>query len=213
VSKLILETDRLILREFNLTDSEFILKLVNAPSWLQFIGDKNVHSLADAEMYLEEGPMKSYEENGFGLWLVSIKDDSTPIGICGLINRPTLEDIDIGFALLPEYEGFGYAYEVASATQEYGTNTLDISKIIAITDPTNTSSIKLLKKLGLYLDSKIEEAEYGASLLFSNTRYLFTSERLGFRNWLDSDIKPMAAINVDPKVMEFFPTTQSLEHT
>jgi len=213
VSNIILETERLILKEFNLNDAEFILTLLNTPTFLQFIGDKNVHALEDAKMYLEEGPMKSYEENGFGLWLVSKKEDNIPVGMCGLINRPTLIDIDIGFAFLPDYSGIGYGFEAASATMEYGKNGLGLDKVVAITDPSNTTSIKLLNKLGLHLEKTLEEEEYGTSLLFSNDPYVFRSERLGFRNWAATDIAPMADINADRKVMEFFPSTRDLEQT
>ena len=168
MSKQILETERLILREFNLDDAEFVLTLLNTPEWLKFIGDRNVHSLEDAKMYLEEEPMKSYEQNRFGLWMVALKDTKIPIGMCGLINRPTLDDIDIGFALLSEHSKKGYALEIASATMDYGTNVIGLKKIIAITDPSNETSQKLLKKLGMTLVEEIEEEAYGTSLLFSN---------------------------------------------
>ena len=213
LSKLILETERLTLREFNLNDAEFILTLLNTPSWLEFIGDKNVHSLEDAKMYLEEGPTKSYDKNGFGLWLVSLKEDDSSIGMCGLISRPTLNDIDIGFAFLPDYSGMGYGFEAASATMEYGKNRLGLDKVVAITDPSNVASIKLLNKLGFHLEKTLEEEEYGTSLLFSNDLYIFKSERLGFRNWEATDVAPMAEINADRKVMEFFSSTQDLEQT
>ncbi len=213
MAKQILQTKRLLLREFNLGDAPFILNIVNTPSWLEFIGDKNVHSLGDAEMYLEEGPLKSYQESGFGFWLVVLKDSMTPIGMCGFVKREWLGDVDIGFAFLLEYSGKGYAFEVASATMDHGKNVLGLNNILAITDPANSSSIKLLKKLGFHFEKEIEESEYGISLLFSNDSYLFKSDRLGFRNWCESDIAVMAEINADPKVMEFFPATQTLEQT
>lgn len=166
--KPILETERLLLREFNLDDAEFILTLLNTPEFLKFIGDKKVHSIEDAKLYLEEGPIKSYDENGFGLWMVELLNTYEPIGMCGLINRPTLEDIDIGFALLSEYAKKGYAFEIASATMDYGTNVIGLKTIIAITDPSNESSQILLKKLGMKLVKEIEEKAYGTSLLFSN---------------------------------------------
>lgn len=96
--KTIFETERLILREFSTSDTAFILVLLNTPSWQKFIGDKNVHSIDDAERYLIDGPLKSYRENGFGLWLVLLKESNTPVGMCGLIKRDYLDAIDIGFA-------------------------------------------------------------------------------------------------------------------
>jgi len=165
--KKILETERLILRELNTNDAEFILKLLNTPSWLKFIGDKKVHTIKDAENYLEKGPIDSYKKNGFGLWLILLKKNNTAIGICGLINRESLDDVDIGFALLPEHEKLGYGFEVASATMNYARNVLRINKIVAITDPKNIASIKLLNKIGLQFEKTIKVAEHDTTLLFS----------------------------------------------
>lgn len=152
----ILETQRLSLRKLNLKDADFILRLVNTPPWLAFIGDKNVKSIDDARNYLETGPLKSYEANGFGLWLVELKESNAPIGICGLINRDALEDIDIGFAILPEFFQLGYGYEMANATMGYAKNILKIDKVIAIVSLNNLASMKLLNKMGLYFDRNIE---------------------------------------------------------
>ena len=163
----ILETKRLILREFHFSDAPFILTLVNTPSWLKFIGDKNVHSLQDAEKYLDNGPMTSYKENGFGLWAVLLKEDQNPIGMCGLVNRDSLEDIDIGYALLAEFSGKGYAYEIASATIHYANTVLGIKKVVAITDANNVSSIKLLNKIGLQYEKTVNLAINDSALLFS----------------------------------------------
>jgi RimJ/RimL family protein N-acetyltransferase len=146
---LITQTPRLLLRELTTEDAPFIFKLVNEPSWLQFIGDKGVRTIEDAVQYILNGPVKSYTANGFGLWLVELKEESIPIGMCGLIKRPTLEGVDIGFAYLPAYSGPGYAYEAATATLEYAKHTLALKHILAITNPDNSRSIKLLEKLGL----------------------------------------------------------------
>lgn len=164
--KIILETGRLVLREFNLDDAPFILKLVNSPSWLEFIGDRNIHTIEDAKNYLISGPMDSYKKNGFGLSAVLLKDN-TLIGMCGLVNRETLDDIDIGFALLPEYFGKGYAYEIAAATMHHAEGVLNIDKVVAITDADNASSIKLLNKLGLQFEKKIALAINDSALLFA----------------------------------------------
>ena len=111
----IIETERLIICHLSEGDSEFILELLNSPGWLKFIGNKNVKTKTDAKNYIINGPLKSYAVNGFGLYLVKLKIINTPVGICGLIKRESLEDIDIGFALHPEYEGYGYACEAAAA--------------------------------------------------------------------------------------------------
>lgn len=165
----ILETPRLILRQFRFSDAEFILQLVNTPSWLQFIGDRGVKNLEDAHNYLVNGPLKSYQENGFGLSCVELKDSGFPVGMCGLIKRDTLEDIDIGFAMLPEYAGKGYGFEVSSALLEYAREELRLQRIVAITDPENIFSISLLKKLGLQFERTIKHGSTKEELLLFAT--------------------------------------------
>ena len=144
----VLETERLILREFTLADANFIIELVNTPGWLRFIGDRNIKIEEQAKEYLRNGPLKSYEMNGYGLSLVGLKPDGTPIGMCGIIKRDTLENPDIGFAFLPEFEGKGLAFEIAYATLTYANEVLKIPVIFAITIPGNSRSIKLLEKMG-----------------------------------------------------------------
>lgn len=163
----ILETERLVLQELSIDDAEFILTLLNTPAWLEYIGDKNVRTIEDAVNYLENGPIKSYKENGFGLWLILLKNSSTPIGMCGLVKRESLDDIDIGFALLPEYSKLGYGYEIAQATVTYANQVLRIDKIVAITDSNNIPSIKLLNKLGLQFEKTLNLSENDTVLLFS----------------------------------------------
>ncbi|MCH7974139.1 MAG: GNAT family N-acetyltransferase [Bacteroidetes bacterium] len=171
-----LDTDRLILREFNITDAEFILTLLNTPDWLKYIGDKNVRTLENAVNYLEKGPIKSYKENGFGLWLTLLKNNSVPIGMCGLVKRDSLKDIEIGFALLPEYSKMGYGYEIAYATINYAIHVLRIDKVVAITDSNNIPSIILLNKLGLQFERTLNLSENDTVLLFSSLKA--ESERL-----------------------------------
>src|SRR4051812_38489649 len=99
----VLKAERLLLREFNLeADAQFALLLLNQPSFLRFIGDKNVRSLEAARQYILNGPVASYERNGFGLYVVELKDTHVPIGMCGLIKREELPHPDIGFAFLPD---------------------------------------------------------------------------------------------------------------
>ncbi|MBL7994473.1 GNAT family N-acetyltransferase [bacterium] len=153
--KQILETKRLTIRELNSDDAEFILKLVNTPTWLKFIGDRGVKNLDDAKKYIENGPVKSYADNGFGLYLMELKNGKVPIGMCGLIKRDFLQDPDIGFALLPEHEGKGYGYESASAVLSYGQKKLGLTKIVAITVKENVNSIHLLEKIGLHEEGTV----------------------------------------------------------
>lgn len=163
----ILETNRLLLRKFDLNDADFILQLVNSPEWLKFIGDKGVKTKADAINYLESGPIKSYKENGFGLWLVALKNTDNPIGMCGLVKRDTLEDIDIGFAILPGYTQQGYGFEIASETLKYAKENLQLDRVIAITDAKNTASIKLLTKIGLSYEKTLALSETDSVLVYA----------------------------------------------
>src|SRR5262249_54768935 len=144
---IVLETERLRLRRLDpTTDAEFILELVNEPSFLQYIGDKGVRTLADARRYMTDGPVQSYETNGYGLYKVELKSDATPIGMCGLLKRDTLPDADIGFAFLTRYWNEGYAYESAAAVMKYAREQLAINRVLAITTPDNIASGKLLNK-------------------------------------------------------------------
>src|SRR6476469_10818856 len=122
----VLETERLIVRWLAAEDAGFILELVNDPDWLRFIGDRGVRMLEDARGYILNGPVAMYHRAGFGLYLVELKSSATPIGMCGLIERAGLADIDIGFAFLPAFRGQGYAYEAASATMRYAKETLGL---------------------------------------------------------------------------------------
>lgn len=144
----VLETDRLILRWLSADDAEFVLGLVNEPSWLQFIGDRGVRSLNDARAYIQNGPAAMYNRFGFGLYLVQRKEDGARLGMCGLIKREGLADVDIGFAFFPRFWSKGYAYEAAAAVMDHG-RALGLRRIVAITSPDNQSSIKLLQKLGM----------------------------------------------------------------
>lgn len=152
----VLETERLILREFILTDTAFLIELLNSPGWLEYIGDRNVKTEEQATNYLINGPIKSYKENGYGLCLVEKKEDANPMGMCGIIKRETLENPDIGFAFLPEYNGQGYAYEMATATLSYANNVLKLPVISAITVAKNARSVSLLEKLGLTFKKLIQ---------------------------------------------------------
>ena len=155
-----LETKRLTLRHLSPeTDAEFILQLLNEPSFLQYIGDKSVRTLDDARGYIRNGPMKSYEENSFGLYQVSLKENGSAIGICGLIKRDGLPEPDIGFAFLPEYWSKGYAHESAAEVMRHARDVLRLDRILAITSPDNEASGRLLRKIGLRFERLIRLSE------------------------------------------------------
>lgn len=152
---IVCRTERLVIRRFTFEDASFVLELVNEPSWIQNIGDRGVRSLDDARRYLENGPMASYARNGFGLCCVELADGSEPVGMCGLIKRDSLPDVDIGFALLPRFWSKGFALEAAAAMMRHGKETLGLQRIVAIVSPHNQPSIRLLGKLGLVFERKI----------------------------------------------------------
>ncbi|HKX28219.1 MAG TPA: GNAT family N-acetyltransferase [Blastocatellia bacterium] len=151
----IIETARLIIRQLRADDAPFILRLLNEPSWLRFIGDKGVRTLDDARRYILEGPVQMYARHGFGLWLIELKGEAVPIGLCGLLKRDSLPDVDIGFALLPTYWCQGYAFESASAVISHGREAMGLGRILAITSPDNDRSGRLLEKLGFRFERLI----------------------------------------------------------
>lgn len=163
-----IETERLILRPLTEGDAEFIFELVNDPSFIQNIGDRNVRTLEDAKRYITNGPVASYARNGFGLYLVELKESGQPIGMCGLIRRSMLNDVDIGYAYLPRYWSKGYAIEAALAMKKYAREVIGLKRMVAVVDPQNTSSIRLLEKLGMTFDQMVKLAEDDIELkLFS----------------------------------------------
>ena len=149
------ETERLRVRWLNVGDSAFIFELVNEPSWIQYIGDKGVKTLQDAARYIENGPMAMYQRAGFGLYMVELTDIAKPIGICGLIKREALQDVDLGFAFLPKFWSKGYAFESAVAVVRYGKEVLGLRRIVAILSQDNHRSSKLLEKLGFCFEGTL----------------------------------------------------------
>jgi len=154
----ILETERLVLRHLTLDDAAFMQVLVNDPTWLRFIGDRGVRSIDDAREYLRKGAIASYAQHGFGLYMTELKDGAQPIGICGLVKRDTLPDVDVGFALLPQFAGHGYAGEAASAVMELARQKFGLTRVVAITNPDNHGSIRVLEKIGLVFERLIRVA-------------------------------------------------------
>lgn len=151
----ILETERLVLRRMNVEDAEFIFELVNEPAFIRNIGDKGVRTLEDARNYILNGPVASYANFGFGLYLAALRETGEAIGICGLLKRDSLEDVDIGFAFLERFRRKGFAYESAAAVMDYGRNALGLQRIVAITSPDNEGSMRVLEKIGLRFEKMI----------------------------------------------------------
>ncbi|MDH5630139.1 MAG: GNAT family N-acetyltransferase [Gammaproteobacteria bacterium] len=141
------ESERLLIEHFDESDCDFIIDLLNQPSFIKNIADKLVRTHDDAIKYLTEGPIASYEQNGFGLNRVVLKETNTPIGMCGILKRPQLEFPDIGYAFLPDFWHKGYAIEAAEAALNDVRITHHLSIIQAVTNQDNVASIKLLQKL------------------------------------------------------------------
>ncbi len=160
----VLETERLRLRRLSPDDAEFMLRLLNEPSFIENIGDRGVRTADDARAYILNGPVASYERFGFGLWLVELKESGAAAGICGLVKRDALGDADLGYALLPEFWSSGYASEAASAVLAYAGAKLRLRRLAAITDADNRNSIRLLERLGFRYVKMVRLSEEGPEL-------------------------------------------------
>jgi len=160
----ILDTERLTLREMSVEDAPFMLELLNEASFLRFVGDRGVRTVEDARGYLLKGPIDSYQRFGFGMYLVELKDEAIPMGVCGLVKREILPDVDIGFAFLPQFWSKGYALESATAVMTYAREVVQLKRLVAIVSPDNERSTGLLGKLGLTFERMIAWPEDGAEL-------------------------------------------------
>jgi RimJ/RimL family protein N-acetyltransferase len=164
---LVCETPRLVIRRLDASDTPFILRLLNEPSFLENIGDRGVRSLDDALTYLTKGPFASYERHGFGLFHVALKSSGgEAIGMCGLLKRDWLEAPDVGFAFFPEFWSKGYAYESSMGVIEWARHTHGVTRVVGIVKPENTGSIRVLEKLGMRFTRVVTSPEGQASSLF-----------------------------------------------
>lgn len=171
MSDAIIETERLFLRELRPeTDAEFVLELVNEPAWKQNIGDRGIRTVEGARDYIAGDPAASYALHDFGLYLVELKTTGEPLGICGLIKRDALEDVDIGFAFLERFWSKGYAVESARAVLEDARRRHQLERVVAITIPTNQGSIKVLEKIGLRFEKMIRMSDDADELMLFGAR-------------------------------------------
>jgi|SRR5579862_1272932 len=151
----VVATSRLLLRKARDDDAAFIVELLNDPSWIRFIGDRGIRTDETARDYISNVLVAMYEREGVGLYVVELNDERECIGLCGLLKRRTMADVDIGFAFLPRFRRHGYAYESAQAWLKIGIDTLRLERIVAIVDPANHASAALLEKLGLRFERLI----------------------------------------------------------
>lgn len=158
------ETPRLRLRPFTLADAAFIIELLNDPDWIRFIGDRNIRSLADAEKYLANGPIRMQAEHGFSLYAVEPRARGGALGMCGLIKRQGLADVDLGFAFLPAARGHGFATEAAAATLARAFAHHGLHRVVAITDPANAASANVLARIGMRYEGLVPLADEQVAL-------------------------------------------------
>ena len=152
---IVCETPRLTLRYLTLQDAAFILELLNESEFIRNIGDRGVRTFDDARTYIHSDAVTGYHNGGLGLFLVELKQGNIPIGVCGLLKRDYLQDVDVGFALHENFRGRGYAFEAAEAVMRRGREVLGLSRIVAITAPDNHPSIRLLRRLGLEFERNL----------------------------------------------------------
>lgn len=162
----VLETERLRLRPMGAADDHFILALLNEPAFLEHVGDRNLRTPDDARQHILTGPAASYARDGHGLLVVELKGTGAPIGICGLIRREWLVEVDIGFSFLERYRSKGYAFEAATAVLDHGRRSLGFQRVAAIVSPRNASSIRLLTKLGLRFERTVAMPDGRETSLF-----------------------------------------------
>lgn len=144
-------TSNLFFEELSLSDAPFIFELLNTPGWKQFIGERHVHNLQDANAYVHKimaNPAVTY-------FMLKLNNSKIPIGMLSIIKRDYLPHHDIGFAFLPEYTGKGFAYEAASALLKHPATPAAHAKILATSLKENVRSIRLLEKLGLVFEKEI----------------------------------------------------------
>ncbi|WP_136467186.1 GNAT family N-acetyltransferase [Flagellimonas onchidii] len=166
--KAITKTPRLQICEAEVTDSKFILELLNSPNWLEFIGDRDVKTEKQANAYIKSSLIASYKQNGYGLYKMCLKESLHPIGICGFVKRDYLDHPDIGFAILPQFEGKGFTYEACIALLDYGKYHLKLDSILGITTMENIKSRNLLEKINLkQVGTVTPKKNQGEYLLFS----------------------------------------------
>lgn len=152
---IIAETPRLRIRHLVADDAAFTCRLLNEPSFIANIADRGVRTEQDAVHYLVDGPVRSYKEHGYGLFLVESSTDAIALGFCGLLFREHLQETDIGFAFLPEFWGQGFAFEAASAVMHFGYGQLNLPRIVGLVSAGNIASIKVLTRLGLQFEKMV----------------------------------------------------------
>lgn len=163
------ETERLIIRPMSLDDAAFIYELYNSPKFIKYIGDRNIKTISDAQNYIENRFLPQFKKLGFGNYLMVTKDGNQKIGGVGIFEREGLDVVDIGFSLLEDFEGKGYAFEAAHKVKSIGMDEFGLKKISAITTKDNFSSQKLIERLGLKFQKYVTIPEDDEELMYYET--------------------------------------------
>ena len=158
MTQVIAKTERTSIRALQLGDADFMMRLMQTPGWLRYIGDRNIHSLEDAQTYLQNGLLKLFDETGFGYYLISLHSGE-PIGVAGFLRKAFLDHEDFGFALMPQYHAKGLAYEASTALLNYGQEQHGFTVLDAVTSLDNSASQSLLVKLSF---ARIGDVQDGA---------------------------------------------------
>lgn len=161
----VIESPRLYLREIRPEDASFILEVLTDPDFIANVGDRGVHDLAAARRYIADNMLASYRSHGFGLYMVELRANAAPLGICGLLRRDSHPDVEIGFAFVPRARGQGYALEAARATLDFARRAFGLSRIVGLTAPHNRRSILILERLGFHSEGKMRFAPDGTEWL------------------------------------------------
>jgi RimJ/RimL family protein N-acetyltransferase len=171
---IIAKNDRIYLREALQTDTTFCIELMNTPGWLEHIGDRNIATDADALGYIQKSLRNSYKTNQFGLYIMCLTESHDPIGICGIVKRETLDLPDLGFAILPKYEGQGYVFDASILTLKFAKNKLKMNEMLAITNPNNIRCQNLLERLGFSVVLETDNDGEGEALVKYSIDLLLT---------------------------------------
>lgn len=162
---LVAETERLRVERVTEADALFYFQLMNSPNYIEYIGDRNIQSINDALAFIKEHVLQQYQLYGFGFYKLVLKSENKAIGICGFKKRDFLDNLDIGYAVLPAYEGKGYTWEALNEVYKYGKNELKLKNISGITSKKNKASQHILEKLGLKFQQEIIEPNSNESIL------------------------------------------------
>ena len=166
----VVKTERLLLRTVTANDASIILELLNEPAVIANVADRGVRTVADAANYIAEKITPSYEKHGFGFYIIELKDSGMPVGMCGLIKRDALDDVDIGYSILERYGRHGYAFEAAQAVLNYARDVIRLPRVVAITSHQNSASQALLIKLGMRHIRNIQIPSFATeSMYFAQT--------------------------------------------